>query len=112
MVVSFLWLGKWQWDRAHAADGGGQNVGYALQWPLFAGFVLFAWWRVLRIEAGKSAPPERPAPAAPAAPLDAARRRTVVRRYQPPVLDDDADPELAEYNRRLAELHERDQQRQ
>jgi len=120
--VTFLWLGTWQWDRAHAAGGGGQNLGYALQWPLFALFVLFGWWRVLRLEAAKSSaaaersaptePAGAPAPTPTAPPLDPARRRTVVRRYQPPAVDDDADPELAAYNRHLAELHEQDQRRQ
>jgi DNA-binding transcriptional regulator of glucitol operon len=120
-AVAFLWLGRWQWDRAHAADGGAQNVGYALQWPLFALFVIFGWWRVLRLEAGKlaggklvagSAPELAAAPDTPAAPVDPSRRRTVVRRYQPPAVDEDADPELAAYNRHLAELHEQDQRRQ
>jgi hypothetical protein len=120
-AAAFVWLGRWQWDRAHAADGGAQNLGYALQWPLFAMFVVFGWWRVLRLEAGKLGfgklaagyAPDRPAaPATPAVPADPARRRTVVRRYQPPTVDDDADPELAAYNRHLAELHEQDQRRQ
>jgi hypothetical protein len=107
--VAFLWLGRWQWERAHAAGGGGQNLGYALQWPLFAGFVVFGWWRVLKIEFAKaSGRPAGPAPVeTPSAP-----RGPAVPRYRPPAIDDaDEDEELAAYNRRLAALHEQDQQK-
>lgn len=38
-----------------------QNAGYALQWVLFAAFVVFVWWRWLRLEARDLDP--RPAPA-------------------------------------------------
>jgi hypothetical protein len=105
--VGFLALGWWQWERAHAADGGGQNFGYALQWPLFAAFAVFGWWRVLKLELAKTAPAqpkvtrvERPA-----------RRGPAVPRYVPPAVEDAADDELAAYNRRLAALHEQDQQK-
>lgn len=48
-VVACLWLGRWQWQRA-ASGGGGQSLGYALQWPLFAAFAVFAWTKVVRME--------------------------------------------------------------
>lgn len=100
--VGFLALGWWQWERAHAADGGGQNIGYALQWPLFAAFAVYGWWRVLKLELAKSEPA-----AEPEAPKQV-RLGPAVPRYVPPALDED-DDELAEYNRRLAALHEHDQ---
>ena len=46
----FVALGEWQYDRSQSAVGDFQNLGYALQWPLFAVFAVFAWWRVLRLE--------------------------------------------------------------
>jgi DNA-binding transcriptional regulator of glucitol operon len=104
--VAFLRLGWWQWDRAHAAGGGAQNLGYALQWPLFALFVLFGWGRVLRLELAKSKPDSAPAPE----PAVRARRRPLPR-VEPPAVDDEPDDELAAYNRHLAWLHEQDQQR-
>ena len=33
-----LALAWWQWTRFESASGSFQNLGYALQWPLFAGF--------------------------------------------------------------------------
>ena len=122
--VGFLALGWWQWKRAHAADGGGQNLGYALQWPLFAAFALFGWWRVLKLELAKTAPPRTAQPntalakigpqktAPPASRPDApepVRRGPAVPRYVPPPVEDASDDELAEYNRRLSALHEQDQ---
>ena len=109
--VGFLALGWWQWERAHAADGGAQNFGYALQWPLFAAFAVFGWWRVLRLELAKSAP-AAPEPEAPKEAAKPARRGPAVPRYAPPAVDgpgSEDDHELAEYNRRLAALHEHDQ---
>lgn len=100
LFVACLWLGRWQWDRAHHAGGGPQNFGYALQWPLFAVFGLFAWVRIIRIERARSENPAAelvPLPAAPPA------------WHDNPVFADDGDEELAEYNRRLAKLHARDQ---
>lgn len=106
-IVAFGWLGWWQWERAHAADGGSQNLGYALQWPLFAVFAVFAWWRVLKLELAKSAPVTR----VPAPPREK-REGPAVPRYQPPALaDDPEDEELAAYNRRLAELNEQDRRK-
>jgi DNA-binding transcriptional regulator of glucitol operon len=101
-----LALAWWQWTRYESTSGSFQNLGYALQWPFFAFFVVYGWWRVLRLELAKSGgrPTEAPAPAEPA------RRGPVVPRYRPPVIDDEDDEELAAYNRRLAQLNEQDQQ--
>ncbi|WP_433344353.1 hypothetical protein [Micromonospora sp. CA-111912] len=46
LVVSFLGLGWWQITRA--ADGNSISWGYAIEWPVFAAFVVFVWWRELR----------------------------------------------------------------
>lgn len=96
-----LALGWWQWSRFQSTSGSFQNLGYALQWPLFAWFCIYAYRKFVRYE---EAPPpardtvteipagllpERPAPAA--APVD--------------------DPVLREYNSYLAELAENDEQK-
>lgn len=39
-----------------------QNAGYAVQWVLFAGFVVFVWWRWLREESRDPSAPVAPAP--------------------------------------------------
>ena len=45
-----LGLAWWQWGRAHSLTGSAQNIGYALQWPAFAAFVGYFWYRMLRLE--------------------------------------------------------------
>ncbi|MBA2554266.1 MAG: metalloprotease [Geodermatophilaceae bacterium] len=87
-----LWLGWWQLARFESETGGVQNAGYALQWPVFGLFALFFWARVVKAELR---PPERDITPAGTPP--------------PRVLiDDSGDPELAAYNRYLAELHAAD----
>jgi hypothetical protein len=105
------WLAAWQWQRAGSAMGSALNVGYGLQWPLFAVFFGVMWWRMLRMEAAKleeaaapveeSAPPVQvPPPAtAPHAPSPFGPRP---RDAAPPPVDDD--PELVAYNQMLAQL--------
>jgi hypothetical protein len=47
------WLAAWQWQRAGSAMGSALNVGYGLQWPVFAVFFGVMWWRMLRMEAAE-----------------------------------------------------------
>ena len=102
----FVRLGRWQWDRAQSPTGGWQNLGYALQWPLFAVVLLAAWIRFLWLErqAHAQVPSDEPAP---------------VPDFTPPVPrspahllipEDDPDDELATYNAFLARLAEQDRQ--
>ncbi|BBZ29714.1 hypothetical protein MMAD_40090 [Mycolicibacterium madagascariense] len=98
-AVGCLGLAWWQWNRFESATGSFQNLGYALQWPMFAGFCFYAYYKFVRYEdAPPPTPnqnalteipegllPERPKPAAP-----------------------DADPTLREYNAYLAELAKAD----
>lgn len=95
LVVAFILLGRWQWHRAES--GNGLSFAYTVEWPLFAAFVAFFWWKMLRFELH---PPKQESPVEdvePIAPPPAA----------PPV-DEATDPELAAYNRYLAELDEQD----
>ncbi|MFD6356402.1 transcriptional regulator [Nocardia tengchongensis] len=119
VVVAFtacLGLGYWQWTRFESGGGTYQNLGYALQWPLFAGFVVWAYLRFVRLEqevgqdelpvpdnAGE-APTTRPRRPKPAAPREIPAGLLPER----PTAARDDDPELAEYNRYLADLHARD----
>jgi DNA-binding transcriptional regulator of glucitol operon len=52
-----LALGWWQWTRFESTSGSFQNLGYALQWPAFAGFCVYAYRKFVRYE---EAPPEPP----------------------------------------------------
>ena len=92
----FLGLGRWQWDRAQAVTGDWQNLGYALQWPLFAVVLVAAWARFLWLEQHRV-----PEPGPARNPTSPAARR--------PIPKDDHDDELAAYNAYLARLAEQEQ---
>lgn len=55
VVICFFGLAWWQWTRFQSGSGTFQNLGYALQWPLFAGFAVFAYRMILRYENEKLA---------------------------------------------------------
>jgi DNA-binding transcriptional regulator of glucitol operon len=100
-ALGCLALAWWQWTRFESSSGSFQNLGYAMQWPLFAGFCVYAYYKFVRYEEAPPDPvrrgvmteipagllPERPAPATDA---------------------DDEDPVLREYNAYLAELAKTD----
>jgi DNA-binding transcriptional regulator of glucitol operon len=100
VAVVFFRLGLWQWQQA-VATGSPQNMGYALQWPVFALFAVGIWWRVVR---------DAVRPPADAAPRKPARRPAPEPAPAVPVTDEE-DPELAAYNRYLAQLNETGQAR-
>jgi len=85
LVVTFLRLGWWQLTRAEG--GNGLSIGYTLEWPAFAAFVVIVWLREVRstlrvARAGDAADPGA-APAAgdastPDAPTAARGARTPV----------------------------------
>ena len=95
-----LALGWWQWSRWESNSGSFQNLGYALQWPLFAGFCIFAYRKFIRLEQGGSK-----------APRDNGDDTEIPEDLQPerpgPATRPD-DPVLNEYNAYLAELAEKD----
>lgn len=119
------WLALWQWQRAGSAMGSALNVGYGLQWPLFALFFAVMWWRLLWMEikqlrgaeeapAGTAqalAPAPEPEPSAvvpqpravPGGPSPFGPRPATV---SPAAVDEDdrEGRELAAYNRMLKQL--------
>jgi DNA-binding transcriptional regulator of glucitol operon len=97
LVVAFLLLGWWQYTRA--ADGNALSWGYMFQWPVFAGFVVFLWWREVKL-----ATKPRPAPEQlPDSPVAVGRPIRVPSRASADPADDD--PELVAYNDYLAWLN-------
>lgn len=100
LVVGMLGLGGWQAVRA--AAGNMLSWGYMLQWPVFAGFVVFIWAREVRRVVRGTGPEPLPG-ASPAAP--ATRRPVVTRRTGYGDAAGPDDPELAAYNRYLAWLN-------
>jgi hypothetical protein len=128
-MVTCGWLAAWQWQRAGSAMGSALNVGYGLQWPVFAVFFGVMWWRMLRMEAAKleeaesAAPPAEDAAPAPVPAPRTADLRADPRKSEPrPATEPDApspfgprprdaapppaddDPELVAYNQMLAQL--------
>ncbi|MFC6014331.1 transcriptional regulator [Nocardia lasii] len=103
VAVGCLALAWWQWERFESSSGTGQNLGYALQWPLFAGFAVFAFVRFVRLER------EADGPAKPAVDKASAPRE-IPEGILPerPVAARSDDPETAAYNQYLARLHAED----
>nr|WP_245650064.1 hypothetical protein [Millisia brevis] len=98
-AATCLVLGWWQLQRYESTSGTGQNLGYALQWPLFAAFVVFAYRRFLQLEEDPTEPTRVDGPTEiPAGVLPT--RPTVA----PPVEPDPEDGALVEYNAYLAQL--------
>jgi hypothetical protein len=96
LVAAFLALGWWQVGRA--AGGNSLSLGYAIEWPVFALFVIFVWYREIRAELRRASGVPAPAPPPPVAAVAVPERR--------PVVPDTAeDPELAAYNRYLEWLN-------
>jgi DNA-binding transcriptional regulator of glucitol operon len=95
-----LALGWWQWTRFQSTSGTFQNLGYALQWPAFAGFCVYAYRKFVRYE---EAPPEN-------------RNTHTVNEIPDGLLPErpkaaqqnSDDPALREYNAYLAELAKAD----
>lgn len=89
VVVTCLALGWWQLERA-LSDNTLSWV-YTFEWPFFAGYAVYMWWRLLHEETdGDESEPRS--------------RRSAHR-------SEDEDEKLAEYNRYLADLHASDRTR-
>ncbi|HWF15611.1 MAG TPA: hypothetical protein VG244_05475 [Acidimicrobiales bacterium] len=94
VVPAFLALCIWQITRA--IGGNSLSWAYVFEWPLFAAYAVYMWWRILH---------EKPEPLAATtenglAPASAASR--------PPVEAAAEDAELTAYNEYLARLAEQD----
>ncbi|MBQ1061769.1 hypothetical protein AB0B62_19485 [Micromonospora chalcea] len=113
LVAGCLGMGWWQVTRA--AGGNAISFGYAIEWPVFAGFVIFVWWREVRqtlraTPPGDAQPTADPAPSAaagaePAVTTPAVRRPVRVVRTPAAPADGADDAELAAYNRYLSWLN-------
>jgi hypothetical protein len=90
IVPTFIALCIWQVHRA--LGGNDLSWAYVFEWPFFAGYAVYMWWRFVH---EVSDVPEVPKGQEPAAPADAA-----------------GEAELAAYNAYLAELAEQDKPKQ
>jgi hypothetical protein len=102
VVPAFLALCLWQISRA--LGGNSLSWAYVFEWPLFAAYAIYMWWRFVHEAAPDGSPgdtaaadpggQDAPAPAAAPAP------------ETPEELKEDA--EMAAYNDYLAQLAEKD----
>lgn len=120
IVAGFLLLGWWQLTRAEG--GNALSWGYTFEWPLFAGFVVVFWIRVMRDELRESRASEaasgpaaggdvpgglREVPAAVGASSDGQSRIAGAAGHNASGAEDgDEDAELAAYNAYLRRLNE------
>lgn len=95
-----LALAWWQWTRYESVSGNFQNLGYALQWPLFAGFCIYAYYKFVRYE---EAPPVAHSPDT----VSEIPTGLLPDRPAPAIRPDD-DAAMREYNAYLAELAQTD----
>lgn len=105
-LVVFPILGWWQWERAQSVGGGAQNLGYALQWPAFAVILVCVWVKSMRDEVrpGRGGDPTRRVYSKEE--TKPAHGVSLASSSQPGFEADD-DPEVAAYNRYLAQLNAR-----
>jgi DNA-binding transcriptional regulator of glucitol operon len=111
-LVACVGLAWWQWERFESSTGSWQNLGYVLQWPLFGLFPAFVFWRMRKLRSQPPAQHESAAsqPAPPTEPDKKVVRQTVSQQQSQQPRQHEDDPELAAYNRYLAQLNERHQQ--
>ena len=99
VVPGFMALCFWQLSRA--LGGNTLSWAYVFEWPLFAGYAIYMWWRLVH-EAPEDTPPAGTGDAAggPDVPAAADPARAAEQ--------EEEDAELAAYNEYLAQLAERD----
>ncbi|MHB1986972.1 MAG: hypothetical protein ACYCSF_03150 [Acidimicrobiales bacterium] len=107
VLAACLGLGWWQLSRA--LGGNSLSWVYTFEWPFFAAYGVYVWWRLLHEDGEETGPLARRSSELPA----------LERVTEPELVDalgydpyDEHDPDLAAYNRYLASLHEADQERQ
>jgi hypothetical protein len=93
------------WQVSRALGGNSLSWVYTFEWPIFAGYATYMWWKLVHDDAG-------PAPGAGADPTTRAESGAGAGAGASPGVDplepdepDEPDDELAAYNRYLAQLH-------
>lgn len=92
VVPGCLALGWWQLQRALA--GNTLSWAYTVEWPFFAAYGAYMWWRIVH---------EQPSPRSAGTTAEPRPADT------PDRCEEEEDEELAAYNRYLAELNEADE---
>ena len=101
LIVVPACLALCAWQVARAVGGNSLSWAYVFEWPIFAGYAVYMWWRFVHEAAEGTPPPAAAGPDAGGPDATAADPEAVARREK-------ADAELAAYNDYLAKLAERD----
>ena len=103
VVPAFLALCLWQISRA--LSGNTLSWAYVFEWPLFAGYAVYMWWRFVH-EAAEDTPPPATAGADAGGSNGSAPSPTTA--PEETAQEKEEDEEMAAYNAYLAQLAERD----
>jgi DNA-binding transcriptional regulator of glucitol operon len=103
VVPAFMALCLWQVSRA--LGGNSLSWAYVFEWPIFAAYAIYMWWRFVH-EATQDRSPGDTAAADPGGPSAAADPKATPPPATPEARREDAD--LAAYNDYLAQLAEQD----
>jgi hypothetical protein len=95
LLPTFLILARWQLSRA--LGGNDLSWMYTVEWPLFAVYALYVWWRLVREEHGV---------------IERREPRTVRGRTRAAKREHDEDLERAAYNSYLESLRTEEESRQ
>ena len=96
VVPAFMALCVWQIDRA--VSGNSLSWAYVFEWPLFAGYAVYMWWRFVHEEPDATPQPAASGAEPPVTPADTQRTEA----------EEAEEADLAAYNAYLAQLAERD----
>ncbi|MHB8456923.1 MAG: hypothetical protein ACYDBS_04435 [Acidimicrobiales bacterium] len=110
MVVVAACLGLGWWQLSRALGGNSLSWVYSFEWPFFAAYGIYMWWKLLHEPLSETRLPAAGQSRVIASPegLSLAQRIDELG-FDP--YDESADPELAAYNRYLAGLHNADRVR-
>ena len=101
LVPAFMALCIWQITRA--LNGNSLSWAYVFEWPIFAGYAVYMWWRFVHEAAEVEPPPASAEHGAGGPGPDTGSERAARQEKQ-----EEEDAELAAYNEYLARLAERD----
>ena len=89
------------WQVTRALSGNSLSWAYVFEWPIFGGYAVFMWWKLIHEDPAatdvEGRDPGRPVSTAPTPDPGSAETAAAE--------DSDEDEELASYNRYLAALH-------
>ncbi len=106
VVPAFLALCLWQVSRA--LGGNSLSWAYVFEWPLFAAYAVYMWWRFVHEAAHEAAQDGSPGDTAAADPGGQSAAAPAAAPGPETLEEEKEDAELAAYNDYLAQLAERD----